>query len=379
MTLMVIDHVRHYLSNAEFDPTNVTRTSVALFFTRWITHFCAPAFVFLAGMGAYLRGSRSGDRAGLARFLVTRGAWLILVNLTIVRFGWTFNVDYEHYLLGGVLWMIGWCMILLAPLVFLPPRAVGALGLVIVFSHNFADTLIQPRLGAVLHSPLLWLWQILYLGGPVRLWGSTVVLHILFSVVPWVGVMAAGYAFGTVMTMESERRRRICLAVGLSAIALFLVLRGFNLYGERVPWSVQSRGRSFSLLSFLNARKYPGSLLFVLMTLGPIIALLPLLERARGRVADFFIVLGRVPFLFYVLHLLLVHGIAVILALVRYGTLLPFLTGNHPMAASSPPGYGYGLWVVYLVTVLVVAILYWPCRWMAGLKARRKDAWLSFL
>jgi uncharacterized membrane protein len=381
MVLMVIDHVRHYLSNAEFDPADMGKTWAALFFTKWVTHFCAPTFVFLAGTGAYLRGARDGDRPALAKFLLTRGIWLIFVEMTLVRFGWTFNLDYAHYLFGGVIAMIGGCMILMAPLVFLRTEIIAALGLAIIAGHNTLDFLLPPRMPALLQSPLLPLYQVLYLGGPVRLFGGTSVLHMLFTLVPWIGVMAAGYAFGAVMKMEPERRKRICLGLGLGAIALFLVVRGINVYGDKVPWSVQRRGGSITLLSFFNTRKYPASLSFLLMTLGPLLALIPFFERLEGKVAKVLVVFGRVPFLYYVLHLPLIHLIAMVLARVHYGTILPFFFGHHPMAAAPPPpaGYGYGLPVVYLITALVVALLYPPCRWMAGLKARRKDAWLSFL
>ncbi len=381
MWLMVIEHVRHYVSNAEFDPSDLGKTWPALFFTKWVTYFCAPTFVFLAGTAAYLKGARDGDRVALAKFLLTRGIWLVIVELTLVRFGWTFNFDYAHYHFGGVIWMIGWCMICLAPLVFLRVEIVGALGVLVIAGHNVADLVLPSRMPAVLHSPLLPLYQVLYLGGPVRLFGSSMVLHVLFAIVPWVGVMAAGYAFGAVMGMDPARRRRLCLSLGLGLIAFFFILRGINVYGDKVPWSPQRRGTVFTILSFLNVRKYPASLQFLSITLGALLALLPTFERMRGTLADLLIVFGRVPFLYYVLHLPLIHAIALLLSLVRYGHVLPNLFGHHPMAAvpPTPPGYGYGLAVVYLITALVIALLYPICRWMAGLKARRKDAWLSFL
>jgi uncharacterized membrane protein len=272
-------------------------------------------------------------------------------------------------------------MIFLAPLIFLRLPILAALGLSVIAFHNVADLVVPPHLPAILHSPLLPLYQFLYLGGPIRLFGTTAVLHILFTVFPWIGVMATGYAFGPVMKMEPERRRRICLSLGLGAIALFLVVRGINLYGDKVPWSVQPRGPVFTALSFLDVRKYPASLSFLLMTLGPLLLVIPFFERLEGKLADLLVVYGRVPFLYYVLHLPLIHVFALLLSLQRYGHLLPFLFGHHPMAAAPPPpeGYGYGLWVTYLITALVIALLYPICRWMAALKARRRDAWLSFL
>jgi uncharacterized membrane protein len=274
--------------------------------------------------------------------------------------------------------MIGWCMILLAALVRLPVRVVGAIGVALIVGHNILDGILPSISPAIRESGWGWLWQILYLGGPVSLGGDRT-LAVLFVIVPWVGVAAAGYAFGPVMRMSAERRRRLCLQIGLGAILAFLVLRSFNVYGDARPWTPQ-RSPAFTLLSVLNTRKYPASLLFLLMTLGPAIALLPALERARDPVARVLSVFGRVPFFYYVLHIPLIHLAAVLFSLARYGQVIPWLTDNQPMAVPPPPeGYGYGLGTVYLVTALVVTALYFPCRWFAELKARRKEAWLSFL
>lgn len=379
MVLMALDHVRLFISGAGIEPTDLERTTVPLFFTRWATHFCAPIFVFLVGTGAYLHGERLGDRRALSRFLFTRGAWLVLVELTVVRLGWTFNFDYAHYILAGVIWMIGWSMMLLAALVRLPVHLVGGTGVTVILAHNLLDGVL-PALGpAIQGGDWRWLWQILYLGGAVQLGREGTVLAVLYSLVPWVGVAAAGYAFGPVMRMPAERRRLVCLQLGLGAIAAFLVLRGFNVYGDPWPWTAQ-RSPAFTLLSVLNTGKYPASLLFLLMTLGPAIALVPSLERARGPVASVLATFGRVPFFYYVLHLPLIHLAAALLSLARYGQVVPWLTANQPVAAPpAPPDYGYGLGVVYLVTAIVVAVLYFPSRWFAELKARRGEWWLSFL
>jgi len=379
MVLMALDHVRWFVSDARFDPMDLTQTTVALFLTRWVTHFCAPAFVFLAGTGAYLHGERLGSRAELSRFLLTRGAWLVLVEMTVVRLGWTFNADYAHYLFGGVIWMIGWCMIVMAALVWLSPAAVGSFGVAMIAGHNLLDGVLPDVAPTIQGGDWRWLWQILYLGGPVRLGDGGPVLAVLFVIVPWVGVMAAGYAFGPVVRLSPERRRRLCLRLGAGLVIAFVVLRAANLYGDPRPWGPQ-RSSAFTALSFVNTTKYPASLLFLLMTLGPTVAILPLLEHARGRAARALALFGRVPFLYYILHLPLIHGVAVLLALARYGTVIPWLTANQPMLAPEPPaGYGYGLAVVYAVTVTVVAVLYVPCRWLAAVKERRRDQWLSFL
>jgi hypothetical protein len=248
-----------------------------------------------------------------------------------------------------------------------------------IAGHNLLDGVLPDLAPAAQGGDWRRLWQILYLGGPVRLGDGGPVLAVLFVVVPWVGVMAAGYAFGPVMRMSPERRRRLCLWLGAGLVAAFVALRAANLYGDPRPWGPQ-RSPAFTALSFVNTTKYPASLLFLLMTLGPTVAILPLLERARGRAARALALFGRVPFLYYVLHLPLIHGVAVLLALTRYGTVIPWLTANQPMLAPEPPaGYGYGLAVVYAVTLIVVAILYVPCRWLAGVKERRRDRWLSFL
>jgi uncharacterized membrane protein len=377
--IMALDHVRWYLSDARFDPTDLSQTSVALFATRWITHFVAPTFVFLAGTGAFLYGRRAGDRRALSRFLLSRGVWLILIEMTVVRLGWTFNLDYRHYLLGGVIWMIGWCMIGLAGLIWLPTPAVGAIGVAMIVCHNMLDRILPALMPSLAPGPVLWLWQVLYLGGPVHLGHNGPTLAVLFVIVPWVGVMAAGYAFGLVTEMSADRRRRICIAMGLAATLAFVVLRGLNIYGDPTPWSRQATP-TFTVLSFLNTEKYPPSLLFLLMTLGPTIALLPVADRLSGGAAKVLTTYGRVPFLYYVLHIPLIHLCAVLLSVARYGSVIPWMTANHPMMAGrAPSGYGYSLVVVYPVTLVVVALLYIPCRWLAGIKSRRRDAWLSYL
>ena len=376
MVLMAIDHVRVFSGIPAGGPTP------GLFFTRWITHFCAPAFIFLAGTAAYLHGQKLADRGALARFLLTRGAWLVLLELTVLRFGWTFNFDYAHYMLAGVIWVIGWCMILMAALVYLPVAAVGMIGVVIIAGHNVAD-LFAPQINQVM-SGIGWLWQVLYRGGPIAIGGEDGTrLVVLYSIVPWIGVMAAGYAFGRLMQTSDPQRRRLCYAIGGAAIVAFLVLRGFNLYGDPRPWGEAGRNAAAApplLLQFLGTAKYPASLLFLLMTLGPTILLIPILERARGPLARVLTVFGRVPFFYYVLHIPLIHLIFVALSLVRFGTVLPWMTANHPMFMPPPPdGYTYSLTALYAITIFTVALLYFPCRWFAQVKSRRRDWWLSYL
>jgi uncharacterized membrane protein len=308
--------------------------------------------------------------------------------LTVIRFSWTFNFDYRNYMLAGVIWVIGWCMILMAVLVKLPVRVVAVIGLVIIFGHNLLDGMVGGIAESVADTASGNLWKILYLGpfsGPVAITPAGPNLVVLYSIFPWIGVMAAGYGFGTILTLEPARRDHLCLTIGLGAIALFLVLRGFNLYGDPSPWSAptpQPDGRPQlpALLSFLNTSKYPASLLFLLMTLGPTIALMPALERARGAVIHWMTVFGRVPFFYYILHIPLIHVIALIVSQIRMGTIAPWLFGNFPMASGrAPDGYGWGLGLLYLVWLIVVVLLYLACRWYADLKERKRSAWMAYI
>jgi uncharacterized membrane protein len=372
MVLMAIDHVRVYAGVPPGGP------SFGVFFTRWVTHFCAPAFIFLAGTAAYLHGEKLGDRGALARYLLTRGAWLILLELTLVRFAWTFNFDYANLTLAGVIWAIGWCMILLAGLVWLPTAAVGAIGVAIIALHNLVDPFRPTVESSLAESSTGWIWQILYFGGPFRIGESGPQVVVLYSIIPWVGVIAAGYAFGAIMRMPTERRRRLCLQIGVGAIVAFLLLRGLDLFGDPRPW--RPSGPAPSVIRFLSTTKYPASLLFLLMTLGPAIALIPVLEPARGRIARWLAVFGRVPFFYYVLHLPLIHVAAVAISLVRTPAHTSWLVANHPMTPPEvPAGYMWSLTLLYVVTAAVIVALYFPCRWFAAVKARRKDVWLSYL
>jgi uncharacterized membrane protein len=373
MVLMALDHVRVYSGLPAGGPTP------GIFFTRWVTHFCAPAFVFLAGAAAFLHGRKLGNPGALSRFLVSRGAWLVLLELTLLRFAWTFNLDYAHYLLAGVIWAIGWSMILLASLVRLPTGVVAALGVALMVGHNVVDGFLPQLMPALKQSGSAWLWQILYFGGPIQLGPAGPRLFVLYSIVPWVGVIAAGYGFGAVLLMEPARRRQWCLRLGVGAIAAFLVLRGFNLYGDPNPWGGPNTPYP-ALLSFLNTSKYPASLLFLLMTLGPTIALIPVAERAKGWVADVLAIFGRVPFFYYLLHIPLIHAVALVVSVIRTGAIDPWLLANHPvMNPPPPPGYTWSLGQLYLVFAAVVVVLYFPCRWFAGVKQRRRDAWLGYL
>ena len=377
MVLMAIDHVRVYSGVPAGGPT------FGLFFTRWVTHFCAPAFVFLAGTSAFLYGRRHAD---LSKFLVTRGLWLILLELTVIRVCWTFNFDFGHYMLAGVIWAIGWSLIALAALVKLPVRVVGALGVLMIAGHNVLDGSFWAIVSSLDQRPFAGLWKILYFSffaGPVTLGSGGPPLMVLYSLVPWIGVMAAGYGFGAIVVMAPERRRRLCLGIGLGAVAAFAVLRWFNLYGDPRPWGVppeEGRPAMPPLLDFLNTSKYTASLLFLMMTLGPTIALVPLVDRARGAVVRWLTVFGRVPFFYYLLHIPLIHVLAIGVSLLATGSVSPWLFENHPMGNPPPPeGYTWSLGTLYLVWAVALVLLYPACRWFADVKSRRPDWWLGYL
>lgn len=379
MVIMALDHVRDFfhIDAKSFDPTDPAKTYTALFFTRWITHYCAPIFVFLAGTGAFLSTARGKTKPELARFLLSRGLWLILLEVTLVRFGWFFNFDYS-FLFMQVIWAIGWSMIVLGGLIFLPVRAIAFVGLLMIFAHNAFDGVSSESFG-----PLRWLWVVLHEQN-ILIPAPGFVVLIAYPLIPWIGVMAVGYALGEVMTLERERRRKILFRLGAACVALFVVLRAVNLYGDPRPWASQTDAW-FTFLSFLNTSKYPPSLLFLLMTLGPSMLALALFDREPGRepgpLAHPFIVFGRVPMFYYLLHVPLMHLVAVVFSYVKYGR-AEWLYLNWPPPGATPiepPGYGYDLWVVYAVWLGVVALLYPLCRWFAGIKARRRDAWLSYL
>jgi uncharacterized membrane protein len=352
MVLMAIDHVRVYAGVPAGGP------DPAVFFTRWVTHFCAPGFVFFAGTSAFLKRSRLPGTAALSWYLLTRGLLIVVLELTVMRFAWTFNFDVINYNLAGVLWMIGWSMVALAGLVWLPFEAIAALGLIIVLGHNAVDPYLRDLGRAISESPGRWFWQFLYFGGSVTLGDSGPRIAILYSLMPWIGVMAAGYAFGRVLQWPIERRDRACLMIGGAAIVLFIVLRTFNLYGDPRPWSDEQP------LTFLNTTKYPASLLFLLMTLGPLIALMPAFERARGAMMNALALFGRVPLFYYVLHIPLIHVAAIVVSLIRTGAVTPWLFGNHPMEPpDQPDGYRWSLALLYVVTAVCVVALYGACKW----------------
>lgn len=376
MVIMALDHTRDFFSGATFDPTDLSRTNALLFFSRWITHFCAPVFVLLAGTGAYLALEKSRDRCELSVFLLKRGLWLMFLEVAVVSpLGWAFSGDFGFTRLQ-VIWAIGASMVVLAGLVFsFPPRAIGVFGLVLVFGHNAFDGPHAAWLGVFAST-----WKVLHSVSIFQPFPHKVVASV-YPIIPWVGVMAVGFGFGDLALREAGRRRRISIGAGLTAVALFVVLRAANVYGDPRPWAVQADW-PLSVMSFVNCNKYPPSLLYLLMTLGPALCFLALADRLPLAVGNALTVFGRVPLFYYLLHLPLLHGAAVGLAYLRFGRagwLLQDSMARRDAAHALPVGFGYELWVVYLVWVLAVAALYPLCRWYGGVKRRRRYAVLSYL
>ena len=377
MVLMALDHVRDFFHHDAllFAPTDLSHTNTALFFTRWITHFCAPVFFFLAGTGAFLFFGRGKSKNDLARFLVTRGLWLVFLELTVVRcLGWTFNFNY-HYSGLLVIWALGWSMILLAALIYARRWFIMVCAVLIIAGHNLLDPIEPESFGA-----LAWFWKILLVPGEIHPFPG-VTLTAVYSLVPWFAVMAAGYVLGAWFKLERSERQRRLFWLGIALIATFIIVRSLNIYGDPTPWRAQ-QSAFFTFLSFINCAKYPPSLLYLLITLGPVIILLALLDRAVPGIFRPFIVFGRVPLFFYLLHLPLMHGMAVGLSYLKYGRadwLFLGPAGIPRFAASYPRDYGYGLPGVYLIWIAVVVLLYPLCRWFAQVKQERRDVWLSYL
>lgn len=386
MMIMLLDHTRDYVMAGalQSDPTDPATTTVPVFFTRWITHFCAPAFVFLSGVSIYLQKLAGKTNAELSRFLWTRGLWLIFLEFTLIRFLIVFNLDYTFFGMAQVIWVIGVSMIVMAALIYVPVRIVGVAGVLMIVLHNLLDGIrVPPQIAfAGMPPPDLSqsLWIILHQPGVIRLFSGASQAFFAYPLIPWIGVMAAGYAFGTVYSWESERRRKLLLAVGLGATALFVVVRLINVYGDPQPWSVQER-LGFTFLSFLNTTKYPPSLLFLLMTLGPSIILLALTDAIDGKAIwqRIGIIFGRVPMFFYILQWLVAHGFGVVLGYFAGVDVSYLFRALFEMGQTAPPGHGFSLGVTYLAWLAGLVILFPLCWWYGEYKQRNKHWLLSYI
>ncbi len=373
IVLMALDHVRDYFHDKAFafDPLDLTQTDPAIFMTRWITHLCAPTFVLLSGVSIFLQ-AKVKSRPALARFLLTRGLWLVFLEVTLISFGWSFGFPYPFFL--QVIWAIGWGMIAMAALIWLPHWAVLGLGCAIVAGHNLLDPIMPESFGAwaplwtVLHDPGL-----LYAGEqPVGL--------AMYPLLPWLGIMALGFGLGPIFNAEPARRDRIFLLLGLGMLAAFVLLRGLGLYGEPRALVAQDAPLK-ALLAFIDVTKYPPSLLYVLVTLGVALLLWPLLRRLRGAPARVLATFGAVPFFFYLLHIYLVHALSIV-ANAALGRDASPLFDYFINAFTQPERFatlGFPLWGVYLAWLVVLVLLYPLCAYWRGLKQRRRDWWLSYV
>lgn len=369
MILMAIDHTRDFFGVPGVNPTDLASTTVPLFFTRWITHFCAPGFFLLTGTGAYL-SLRKKSKPELSWFLFTRGLWLIFLELVVTRgFGWQFNFDY-HVTMLFILWALGWAMIVLSVLIYLPTYVVATFGVVMIATHNLLDSVQSSNpLWTILHSPNF------IVNHPGH------IVFVPYALIPWVGVTAVGYSLGQIYanSWPSARRKAFLLPVGIGLTVGFFILRAVNLYGDPRRWATQ-KSAAFTALSFLNTTKYPPSLLFLLMTLGPALLFLWAVDARTPRWLRQALIIGKVPMFYYLLHIPLIHLIAIAVCYARYGHVhwmfeSPSI-GQFPI--TPPPGWGFSLPIIYLVWACVVLMLYPLCRWFAGLKQRHSDAWLSY-
>lgn len=361
MVIMALDHARDFFMPQQFDPTDLTKASTSLFLTRFITHFCAPTFVFLAGTGAFLSFSRGKTKGEAAKFLLSRGIWLVLLELTVIRFGWSLNIKFD-FIFIQVIWALGISMIVLAGLIYLPRAVIAAFGLILIFGHNALDGVKAEQLQA----PWGTVWSILHIQGIIQLTDYTKVF-VLYPLIPWIGVMALGYVFGEIFKLDSSKRQPLLLTIGLSSLALFVLLRFFNIYGDPNAWTDQGVWHR-TLLSFINVQKYPPSLDYLLVTLGVCNLLLAAFEYTSNRFTNIMVIFGRVPMFYYILHLYLLR----LMAFIAY---LVVTAGNK----GEEPKEGAPLYFVYLMWLLGVFILYFPCRWYMKYKMTHKQWWLSYL
>lgn len=384
MMIMLLDHTRDFVHHGALlsDPTDLATTNVPLFFTRWITHYCAPTFVFLSGISIYLQRLNGKSNSELSRFLFTRGLWLILLEFTVVRFAIVFNLDYSFFGMAQVIWVIGVSMIAMAALIYLPVKVTGVIGLAMILLHNLLDRFQLPPNVAFSGTADLGqrFWLIFHQMGVVPLVSEGPVIFFAYPLIPWIGVMAAGWAFGTIYDWEAERRRKTLYIVGVAATVLFIVVRFSNLYGDPSAWSTQPSA-SFTILSFLNATKYPPSLLFLLMTVGPAMIVLAATDGISGkgigqRIA---ITFGRVPMFFYLLQWFTAHGFGILLSLIVGKSISYFFMNFGGNSAAAPPDYGFSLPVVYAAWIGGLIILFPLCYWYGEYKRKNKHWLLSYL
>jgi uncharacterized membrane protein len=379
MVLMALDHVREFLTNVPGNPLDPNQTTVELYATRWITHLCAPVFVALAGTSIFFQQQRKAS-ADVTRRLVARGLWLIVAELTVIHLAFTFNWKWNVQFLE-VIWAIGASMMLMALIIHVGVRWSALVGTVLIAGHNAFDGVTPAGSG-----PSVWLWRLLHVPGPLT--GPPLeppIIIVAYPLLPWLGVMAVGYAFGRVMLRAPEERMRLQLRAGVAMLAAFVVMRSTNVYGDPFPWTLQDTWWR-TLLSFLNVQKYPPSLLFLLATLGTALLIMTAFERldARGmfqkacRVLETY---GRVPFFYFVAHLVVIHLLVVLVSAATGADWRWWVTEfpNGGVLTGRPPGWGCGLPTIWAVWIVVVALCYPACTWYAGIKSRSRNPLLSYL
>lgn len=384
MVIMMIDHTRDFVNaqGFQFDPTDVTKTTVPLFLARWVTHFCAPLFVFLSGVSIYLQKRRG--KPGLSSFLIKRGLWLIFVEIVLLKVIVWLTLGGTFKFLLQVIWVIGVSMIVMAALVKLPTWVSGALGVAMIALHNLTDGIqVAGWRGPTGPDVTLTakLWILAHQGGPLPVGPSSGPVGIvLYALIPWIGVMAAGYAFGSLYDLEWPRRRKLLVQIGTAGVLAFVALRYINTYGDPARWAFQPRGAAMTVVSFFNVTKYPPSLIFLCMTLGPGILALAAFEgwQRESRIKNFFATFGRVPFFYYILQWLWAHWSAVVLGLLAGKSVAYQFNGFPEMFSTAPKDAGFSLPVTMLTWLVGVFALYPLCKWYAGVKARRKDWWISY-
>ncbi len=375
MIIMALDHVRDYFHHDAFlyEPTDLSQTSIFLFFTRFITHYCAPVFVFLAGISAYLYGANR-NRKELSWYLFTRGLWLVLADLFILSLFRTFNPTYTYIHLQ-VIWAIGVSMMVLSAIIYMRRGFILLAGLLLIATHNLLDTIHVPGNG--IQS---FLWSLLHEPGHFRFGYFSVFVH--YPLLPWIGIMMTGYYFGRLYIhgYDPVKRRNILLYLGFGAIAFFIILRSGNLYGDAAHWSVQ-KNTAFSLLSFLNVTKYPPSLLYTLITLGPALIFLAAAEKPLNALTTKLAIFGRVPMFYYLAHILLIHILATIGAIIQGYKLSDMILTTSVQSAPTLKGYGFNLIIVYMVWIAVVIFLYPFCKWFDHYKRTHQlnKRWLTYL
>jgi len=376
IVIMALDHVRDFAMTAAVqDPTADPTTGPLLFATRWITHFCAPTFVFLAGTSAGLMASRKPP-AELASFLLTRGLWLIVLEAVVMSTAWSFaptgvaGFGGRTYVALQVIWAIGASMVILAGAQFMGRRVCLVIGAAILLGHSLLDAVWPAAMTSGSTAPL---WAVLH----SRQFYDVGSFSIFFSypLLPWVGVMLVGYGAAGIFELPAKEREKRLLRIGIGLVVAFILIRALNVYGDPNAWQSDPSSITASAMSFLGTTKYPPSLLFLLMTLGPAAILCAFADRFRGPISDALVTLGRAPLAFYISHLYLIHALAIALGIAQGFAAEQFLTHYRFF----PQGFGVGLLGVYLIWIVVVIVLYPFCRWVAAVKARRQDWWLSYV